>query len=110
MGASSTKAMTAAEREAKNWVSCTAATTCNSGWGCCTSFTVSKLSTVTTAGTLAKICVNPGLAGSQVPSNIKTYGGKYYYCSLTDANAITNGASSLAVASALAVSATYLSL
>ena len=113
MGSSTSKAPTVAEREAKNWVSCSAATSCNTGWACCNSFTLSNPgggSRVTTAGNIAKICVDPGLYSGQVPSNIATYGGRFFFCSLVDAKAVVNGAQSLASASALAVTATYLSI
>ena len=106
MGASKSKAVTAAQREAKNWASCTSASTCNTGWACCNSFDLSQVATITTPGNIAKICVNPGKPNPQVPSNIKTYGGRFYYCSLTDAKEIS-GAQSLVVASALAITATY---
>ena len=82
MGAKTTK-LTVDQREAKNWVFCADATTCNAGWGCCSSFTLTAPSTTTIAGNVSSICVNPGLAGSQVPSNVKTYGGRYYFCTLT---------------------------
>ena len=89
MGAKVTK-LTATAREAKNWVSCTDTSKCNDGWGCCNSFTLTDAgSKVTNAGNPAKLCVNPGLQGSQVPSNVKTYGGRYYFCTLAEAKLIT---------------------
>merc|ERR1712166_436069 len=115
MGAAKSKAATVATREAKNWVSCSAATTCNIGWGCCNSFTISSTaglptSTDTAAGSILRICVNPGIATGQVPSNVKTYGGRFFYCSLPEAKLISNGAGSLTVASAVAVTAAYLAI
>ena len=92
MGAKTSKP-TVAAREAKNWVSCTAATSCNTGWACCNSFTLTNggggQGTVngrtTTAGNITKICVDPGLNTAQVPSNIKSYGGRFFFCTLVDA-------------------------
>ena len=109
MGAKVTKP-TAAAREDKNWVSCSDSSTCNTGWACCKSFSLSYPASVTTAANAVSLCVNPGLAGSQVPSNVVTYGGRFYFCTLADAKAIKTGAQSLAVASAFAVSAACIAL